>query len=347
MKFKEIIEINGNKLTKAYIESLNEQERLDLIDPIFEVLRKVGFIYPDDADKVKSEWKKLVEFQPDINETELFNNSSLATNICQYFCHKFYEATDLKNKTMINNFNDDLILKRIIKNRLGLDWLKDDDRGTGVNEAFNLSFKMIVFQGQRSMRLVNGTSMFKPNIAKHMYMKYSDVGDTVFDYSAGWGGRMLGAASCNRKYIGADPLTTDEISNMAKYLGIKDVTLIKSGSEDVKLDENSVDFSFSSPPYFDQEVYSKDITQAYNKGEGHFYDTYWKNTLENVRFMLKPGKWFGLNVKNYPKMVTMAEDVFGNCIEKVGLRTIKNHLSHKTAATAEKLEYVYMFKNIK
>lgn len=61
--------------------------------------------------------------------------------------------------------------------------------------------------------------------------------------------------------------------------------------------------------------------------------------------MLKPGKWFGLNVKNYPQMLQMAQEVFGEVKETLNLRTIRSHLT-KTAGIT-KMEGVYMFKNEK
>lgn len=343
-KYDQLLEFNGQVLNKNYIQSLNKQQRLGLIEPIFNILRNMGWIYPDDLIKNKKEYKRLIDYVPNLESNTIFNNSSLATYICKYFCHKFYLATIPGKKSMIDNFYDDTILKKVIKNRLGLDWLESDGKGPGVNEAFNLSFKMMI-QGQRSMRLISQISIFKPDIAKYLYMKYSDDGDTVFDYSAGFGARMLGAVSCNRKYIGVDPWTIDELCNMKDYLSLKDVFLIKNGSENVRLNENSVDFSFSSPPYFDQEYYSNELSQAYNNGEDYFYNTYWNNTLNNVKYMLKPGKWFGLNVKNYPKMLEVATNIFGEPVELISLRTVRSHLNK--SAGNEKNEYVYMFKNNK
>ena len=345
--FDQVLEINDQKLNKKYIQSLSKQERLDLIDPIFKLLRKIGWIYPDNISKVKKSWKALLDYQPDLNEISLFNNSSLATDICKHFCHSFYLATEENKPTLLDNFADDKILKRIIGNRLGLDWLDADEKGAGVNEAFNLSFKMICIQGQRSMRLVNATSMFKPSVAKYLTLKYSEPNDTIFDFSCGFGGRMLGVISAGRNYIGTDPMTINELEEMAKVLDFKtnEYTLINSGSEMYCGAENSVDFSFSSPPYYDQEYYSSDSSQAYSQGEKYFYETYWQKTLENVRFMLKPNKWFGVNIKNYPRMLEQAESVFGNIVEKVALRTVRSHLT-KTAGI-EKDEYVYMFKNEK
>lgn len=338
--YDKIAIIDGKPITAQYVKTLNFDERNALVEPLFEYFRKQGWLYPDDPSKIKKNWQKLCDFKPDLTANDLFNNSSLCTDICKYFCHNFYEATERNKATMKEVFADDDKLRFLIKNRLGFDWWDKEDN----DETFNISFRMLI-QGMRSSRLVPSISIFKPNIAKYLYMKYSQEGDTVFDYSAGWGGRMLGAASCNRKYIGVDPLTTDELEIIKSFLDLKNVTLIKNGSEHIKLDENSIDFSFSSPPYFDQECYSADITQAYNKDESYFYDTYWANTLNNVKFMLKPGKWFGLNVKNYPKMLDMAIEIFGKPVEEVNLRTIRSHLNKSSGI--EKGEPVYMFKNNK
>lgn len=63
-------------------------------------------------------------------------------------------------------------------------------------------------------------------------------------------------------------------------------------SEDYKDSEDSIDLAFSSPPYFDQEIYTDEDTQAYNKGPEYFYDVYWDTTFDNIKHMLKPGKYF-------------------------------------------------------
>jgi DNA modification methylase len=154
----------------------------------------------------------------------------------------------------------------------------------------------------------------------------------------------------DRKYIGIDPLTVPDLEKMANHFGFKNYKLIQNGSEHYCEEKNSVDLIYTSPPYWNQEQYSKDLTQAYNNGEDYFYNIYWKKTLENAKYMLKPGKWFGLNITiKYPKMIQMAKDVFGDIKEEVKLRTIKNHL-HKANSKSpdiDKYEPIYMFINNK
>jgi len=335
------IYIGGTKITKHYIQSLTYEEREELVEPLFLLFRENGFIYPDDERKVKLEYKRLLEYEPDLSIDEVFNNSSLATRICKHYCHSFYKSTEPGKKTLIEVFNDDELLRRVIRNRLGMDWYYADGKGDGVNEAFNFSFKMMI-QGMRSMRLVPSISMFKPSIAKYICCRYSKEGDLVGDYSAGFGGRMLGAVSCGRRYLGTDPLTAGELDIMGEALELSGYEVMGVGSECFRGDKGSVDLYWSSPPYYNQEKYSDDLSQAYNRGEAWFYDEYWLRTLENVRYMLKAGGWFGLNVSNNPKMLSMASEVFGEPDEVIKLRTVRSHLN-KTAGIT-KFEPIYMYK---
>lgn len=345
MKYEEIVSIDDKLLNKKYIQSLTYEEREALIEPLFTLFRSTDFLYLVETDaELQKSYQRLLDLEINTSDMESYNNASLGTNICKHFCRSFFLSTERNKPNLVEVFADDKKLRALIKNRLGMDWLRDDERGVGVNEAFSISFKMLV-QGMRSMRLVPAISMFKPSIAKLVCMKYSEPGDTVGDYSCGFGGRLLGAISCGRKYQGTDPLTVPELQKMVDYYGFQGTKLINSGSEDYRGEENSVDLYWSSPPYWSQEFYSNDISQAYNQGEDYFYDVYWKKTLENVQYMLKPGKWFGLNVKNYPRMLEMAVDVFGEVVETVQLKTTRSHLTK--AAGNVKMEGLYMFRNNK
>ena len=341
MKFEENFIINGKELTRNYIESLNDIDRNSLVKPILNELRKVGFVFPSDTKKVIKEYKRLCELKVDTNSNEVFNNSSIGTYICRYFCKSFFKGTEKRgdkvSPNMIDLFNDDVALEKVIRNRLGLDWYKL--HGEDDIEAFCISPRQIV-QGFRSSRAVISLSMFKPEIAKFIYEKYSNEGDIVYDYSMGFGGRLLGAMSSNRRYVGVDPLTANELGDMKKFFSWNNCLLVNGCSENFVLGKNSIDLAFSSPPYFDQEIFSIRETQAYNKGEDFFYNIYWSKTLENIYNMLKPNKIFALNVKNCPRMVEMVTQF--ELIDKIGMRTVRSHLNKK--AGVEKMEYIYVFR---
>ncbi len=128
--------------------------------------------------------------------------------------------------------------------------------------------------------------------------------------NCGFGGRMLGALSSTNdyKYVGTDPNTETmyHLHQLGEY--IEQVTgredsyeLHCCGSEDFRGKENSIDFSFSSPPYFDLEVYSDEPTQCYNKFptlEG-WLEGYVRQTIKNIIYMLKPGRCYAVNIADF------------------------------------------------
>lgn len=347
-KFDEIVELKGQKLTKNYIASLSKSEREELIEPIFQLFREQGLTFPDDLAQVDKEWKRVQECQIDITANEIYNNSSLGTYISKYFCaDKFYNTkNNIKTKSIQEIYNDNDLLKKLIANRLGLSWYEQEPGST-----FNLSPKMLI-QGLRSMRLAgfSQTSIFKPEISLFITRKYSEPGDTIYDPSAGWGARMLGAAASKRKYIGVDPFTVPELTKMKNHLKLEGITLIESGSEDYTPTENSIDFSYSSPVYWTKEIFSTDPTQANMKGEDYFYNIYWKKTLDNIYKALKPGKFFGLNLtEDMVRMIEMAKKIFGDPVEVLKLRTVKSHLNKykDDKSDAQKYEPVFIYFNDK
>lgn len=135
-------------------------------------------------------------------------------------------------------------------------------------------------------------------------------GNIYITGNCGFGGRMLGALSSknNYKYVGTDPCT--ETFYHLNQLGelIESVTgredsyeLHCCGSEDFVGPKNSIDFAFSSPPYFDLEVYSDEETQCYNKFPvlEDWLEGYVRATIRNIKTMLKPGCVYAVNIADF------------------------------------------------
>ena len=128
--------------------------------------------------------------------------------------------------------------------------------------------------------------------------------------NCGFGGRMLGALSSqkNFKYVGTDPNTETmyHLHQLGDY--IEQVTgredsfeLHCCGSEEFKGKPNSIDFAFSSPPYFDLEIYSDEPTQCYNKFPelDAWLEGYVRQTIKNIAYMLKPGRCYAVNIADF------------------------------------------------
>jgi hypothetical protein len=337
--YNETIKIDDVVMNNENIKNLSVEEKEVLSKQLLERFLEIGFVYPNNTGLLANSYKNIVNHQPNLNTLILNNNGSTGTDICRFFCPEFFSTRTRDKESLIDAYQNPEKLENVIRYKLCLD-------GRVINNFnYRFSVKHIVDQF-RDNRECAYISMFKPNIAKYMYMKYSNEGDTVGDYSCGFGGRLLAAMSCGRKYTGTDPLLVSRLEELVKYFEFKDAKLIQMGSEDYRGDENSLDFSFSSPPYLDLEIFSESLTQAYSKGENHFYNIYWRKTLENQKFMLKPEKWFGINVgQRYIKMIEIAKEYFGDVIEQVDLRSARYHF--QGVGSKEKHEYIYMFKNNK
>jgi len=103
-----------------------------------------------------------------------------------------------------------------------------------------------------AFRLYSGSiSAFKPIIARRLYCMFNPT--TILDFSAGWGGRCLGAMSLDINYIGFD-------TNIALKSAYKNMIKMYPHTSDVKIyfkDSSKVDYSkfkydmvFTSPPYY-------------------------------------------------------------------------------------------------
>lgn len=161
------------------------------------------------------------------------------------------------------------------------------------------------------LRLVGSApSNFRPMNAKAVYERFCPKGGVIYDYCCGFGGRMLGALSSknNYKYVGTDPCTETmyHLHQLGEY--IEQVTgredsyeLHCCGSEEFKGPANSVDFAFSSPPYFNLEVYSDEPTQCFNKFPelNQWLEGFVRPTIQNIKHMLKPGKFYAVNIADF------------------------------------------------
>jgi hypothetical protein len=331
-----IINNCGPDLTmdKEYLSKLSIEDRKKIIEPIVNRIMEIGFIYPDNIENLNNELDSIKNTNIDITNTILDNHSRIGNYICKYFCGSYFKSKTRDKPSIVEVFSDKQLLTKLVENKLGLHGSKA--------EELNFSCKSII-SGMKKGWISSQISIFKPVIAKYICLRYSEPNDVVGDYSAGFGGRLLGAMSCGRKYIGTDPLTADELNEMISFFDFNDCKVIQTGSEYYKGEENSIDLYWSSPPYFDQEVYSNALSQAYSKGEDYFYNVYWRKTLENVKYMLKKDKWFGVNIsEKYGKIITISEEYFGDVQEKITLKSKRDHM-----LKSDKQEYIYMFKNNK
>ena len=167
---------------------------------------------------------------------------------------------------------------------------------------------------RREITILSGSWVlnFQPLIACAIYRRFAPASKAVvYDPCAGWGGRLLGAALARNvgTYIACEP-------SSATYAGLRElealfrvhaatrgmkVELLRRGAEDTPLPAGSVDCVFTSPPYFNLELYADgEPSQAHVKYPTHsWWEAQFLGPLVRHAFgALRPGGHLLLNVSN-------------------------------------------------
>lgn len=138
--------------------------------------------------------------------------------------------------------------------------------------------------------------------------KYN-INNNWYDFSCGWGSRLIGALKNKVNYFGTDPnyLLCDRLKDLAQIYKetVKEcnssVDIRCVGSENfIQEYENKMGLAFSSPPYFCLEDY-KIGEQSYKEGVSYqdWLDTYMTKTIENIHKYLVDDGYFLININNF------------------------------------------------
>jgi len=184
-------------------------------------------------------------------------------------------------------------------------------------------------------------SGFRPTAAWAVYERYCPYNATVYDPSAGWGGRLIGAFMCAkvRKYVCSEPSANTFAGLMKMEADLRwtapsrrlEIELHQRGSEDFHLlASGSVDLCFTSPPYFSDngiiENYADEATQSHIRFPDYesWLEGFVGQTIRNCYAVLKPGGILALNVSD-----DLAEDVTDQAVKNgfVYFETLRLRLS--------------------
>ncbi len=215
---------------------------------------------------------------------------------------------------------------------------------------------------RRALELVTGENVqnFKPlnarAIAEHLC---PNLFGRVYDYSAGYGGRLLGITTSNMRYdyTCVDP-NTETIANLAllNELIANSGNVIQNVSEEYEPED--MDLAFSSPPYFNLEKYCEEETQCMVRYRtlDEWFSGYVAPTMQNIYKGLNKDGMFATNIADYKtygqkEPVEVVERWIENA-ERIGFKhvgTIKMMLNTRPGvgndklAGREKFEGVYIF----
>ena len=158
---------------------------------------------------------------------------------------------------------------------------------------------------RRALELVTGENIqnFKSQHARAIveYLCPSIFG-RVYDYSSGYGGRLLGTSLSKLRYtyVGIDPNTeTFKYLNYLSTFCDNNIELYNNVSEEYQ--PENIDLAFSSPPYFNLEKYCDEPTQCMNRYTtlDEWFDGYVVPTMRNIYNGLNDDGVFATNIADY------------------------------------------------
>jgi DNA modification methylase len=210
--------------------------------------------------------------------------------------HPYLWHIKTRGKSCVDIFDNDARLTRALAKAPGF-W--PDRRcwsGQSVRTLMRISHKM-------------RPSNFRPVVARQLVRAFSADGARVLDFSAGFGGRLLGVVSLDRFYVGIDPAIRQIAGLHRLYCSVRryvpgKAELYHACAEDLlpEIPDRFVDLIISSPPYFDREKYSEELSQSYLRYPqfSNLIDHFFAPVLRHSTRTLKPGGLLLLNVTDHP-----------------------------------------------
>lgn len=225
-----------------------------------------------------SKYEAIVDF------SHLCNGKKAGEKISMLFNPHRYSTATKGSKSIVEAFNDDSFLSGLA-------------RATLFKES---KVKELLYQVlQLGINGIQYVNEFPPFVARNFYLNQN--AKTILDPCAGWGGRMIGAASIGSFYHGFEPSTRTyrglvQLGNFLKtFRNGFDFRIENIPFEDAELSKH-YDFALTSPPYYDTEIYSDEETNScnrykdYSEWETGFYLPMIKNVISHTKlFILNVG----------------------------------------------------------
>ena len=265
--------------------------------------------------------------KPSFNDVErefvcISKGGSKNTNITNYYVRDLMDKTlNSKTKWSIEDVmqNDELLSLFWYRTTLNKNVFLDTD---SVRRKIDTIFRI------GAMGLVSRPSNFPIKIVNEILTKYN-INNNWYDFSCGWGARLIGALKNKVNYYGTDPnyLLTEKLCCLAtdykNTMNQDTIVDIRTQGSEMFIPEweNKMGLAFSSPPYFDLEDY-KIGNQSYKEGTSYqeWKDNYLEPTIKNIYKYLVPDGLFLINIKNIGEY-KMVDDIL-TISEKFNFRFI-------------------------
>lgn len=296
--YKGILPVLNPCLPEEFKE-LSKKEQEKLLDNMIQEIRKINlfpiFYYNHEGilKEIEDACARRVAFSGD--KLEIFYSEGLT--LLDYLFPNLHSVEAISGKetnTMLKRFLNDECLKTCLRIFLSSSVIHN------MRTAF---FAVARFRWKTATN-------YNPMRAKAIIEKFCPENGVVYDFCAGFGGRMLGALSSSKNltYIGTDPNTEtyQHLQELQAY--IEEVTgrtnsaiLYNQCAEDLELEENSVDLCFSCPPFFTLEKYTQEKTQSIIQYPEYqeWLDCFVRPSIKNCVKALKPNGIYCVDIENF------------------------------------------------
>lgn len=236
-----IVEDNEDRHVKEIVRILSEiDDNIFNYDSyLFNWCRSIEFPYPEySKERMLKDYNNLCKYKND----KYNRNCRIGESIIKHYHKSIYDCHKDKLPSPKEAWFDDILLKRIIKNRLI--YVNDVDPSK-ILSGFNIS---------GTAKIV---SIFNPILAKYIISKYLNEYNEIFDPFSGFSGRLLGASSLGKRYIGQDlnEKAVNESNEIIKFLQLQKASITHNNTLTSSGEYESL---LTCPPYAGKEVYSEE-----------------------------------------------------------------------------------------
>lgn len=258
-----------------------------------------GFPYKKYTEnKLQKEWFSIKKSQYIIPDSDIIKYRRNGLSLADHFQQHIFSLNRKNKISPLEMFNTKNLLIDCLKRN---DALSCTLTYAGLHSA--------ICSDVKSPRLNN----FPPLIARDLYNYYCLDNYKVLDFCSGFGGRLFGASVSKRNisYTGIEPAEKTYLGLVNSQIFIKNInpsfnSKILNGCAEDELTlfrDNSFDFCFTSPPYFDTEEYDYSNTQSFIKFNN--YES-WKENFLNVVIketyrVLKNDRYFVINIGKFDR----------------------------------------------
>jgi hypothetical protein len=182
-------------------------------------------------------------------------------------------------------------------------------------------------------------TIFRPVMAMEVYCRFRPK-IAVLDPTMGWGGRLVGACALDLpKYIGIDANRNLELPyrEMCAFLQPRSKTAVELFFQDaltVDYSKLKYDMVFTSPPYYNIELYRKSEKETNKQTKEEWNETFYKPLFEKTWSAMQSPGYYVLNVP---------QEVYeSSCIPILGKSHKKIELKKQKRGNAY-TEYIYVW----